>query len=148
MRFYVYAAAALALYSSDAAAWGVPKEYLYPLEHRHPDCPEQSHLLGFGNGSSPEEARTAARSYILQSLSSTIESEIQRVSVVHQKNKREQAETSLKNTTTVRVQFDYGQFIKDLGRTYKKRHPLTSMHESRLGKLTLGLKMCGNRLSD
>ena len=76
--------------------------------------------MGFGNGSTPEEARENARSYLLRKLSSSIETEIERVSTVHQINKKETGHTSLKSTTTMRAHFDYGQFVQDLGRTHKK----------------------------
>ena len=55
MRHHIYAVALLGLYAPPAAAWGVPKEYLQPLEHRHPDCPQESHVLGFGNGATSED---------------------------------------------------------------------------------------------
>jgi hypothetical protein len=117
----------LSLSANTASAGGfpffssIPVEYTNPREHPHPDCPEESHILGHGQGETILAARKASRADILRQIRSSIDAELERVSTVFQNGRNETSSTSLKSTIVEHSSFDYGEMILDIGKTYKRK---------------------------
>lgn len=99
----------------------VPVEYINPRENPHPSCPTETHILGHGVASSPEEARKGARTDVTRQIRSSISALVERVSVAEQKGKKSTATTTLTNTIIEESDFPYAERIQDIGKIYRKK---------------------------